>query len=192
MSREALLAALQRDAGQLLDEVRARGTAQAEDLRHEEAAALQRLRDAEQLHRRSLEAGERQTLLARSRRQALAERLAGEERLQQRLYGLARQLLGELAEQEAATLLGALARELPAAAWQQVTVNPREAESARRLFPQAELQLDADLDGGLRVASAGGRILVDNTLEKRLQRGWPDLLPALLRELEVSGAAASG
>jgi len=191
MSRETLLAALRRDAQQLLDELAARGKEQAAALAREGEERLVEMQAKEERRRVELAALERQTALARSRHQALAARLAGEERLQQRLFALARQLLAELATEDSARLLAALAEEIPAAEWHTATVHPRDEEDARRHFPQAQVSGDAAVSGGVRVADRSGRIVVDNTLEKRLARGWPELLPALLRELEVPGAAAS-
>ena len=46
--------------------------------------------------------------------------------------------------------------------------------------------------GGLLACAAGGRLCIDNTLEKRLARGWDDLLPALCRDLEEHAAADPG
>lgn len=188
MSRDALLAALQRDAEQLLSELQAQGASREAELRRETDARRQQQHTAETTRCQTLAAAERQALLTRSRRQALLLRLAGEERLQRRLFALAQSLLGELAAQNPA-LLAALAAELPQTDWQQVTVHPRDLESAQRLFPQARIESDAAISGGFRASAAAGRILVDTTLEKRLARGWPELLPRLLHDLEVSRAA---
>jgi vacuolar-type H+-ATPase subunit E/Vma4 len=39
---------------------------------------------------------------------------------------------------------------------------------------------DDTVSGGLEVTGDAGRICIDNTLEKRLERGWQDLLPILV------------
>lgn len=190
MSRETLLAALRRDARQLLDQLQAQGAARLLALQRETASHLQQLQEDEDRRRRRQAAGERQAQLAQGRRLALAERLRGEERLQQRLWQLARPLLAELATREPEALLAALADELPTAEWQQVAVNPGATALAGRRFPRARISGDAGISGGLRCTSADGRIVVDNTLETRLARGWPELLPLLFATLEADDAAA--
>jgi V/A-type H+-transporting ATPase subunit E len=54
---------------------------------------------------------------------------------------------------------------------------------ARQLFPQAEIVIDEGISGGLVASSADGRITVINTLEKRLERLWPRLVPEILRDV---------
>jgi len=36
-------------------------------------------------------------------------------------------------------------------------------------------------------AADGGRLRIVNTLEKRLERGWPELMPELFREIGKEG-----
>ena len=42
---------------------------------------------------------------------------------------------------------------------------------------------DPAITGGLKVMGGDGRLTVSNTLETRLERAWPDLLPAMVEEL---------
>jgi V/A-type H+-transporting ATPase subunit E len=49
------------------------------------------------------------------------------------------------------------------------------------MFPDAEVIADESISGGLDAATAGGRIRVVNTFEKRLERAWPILLPEMIR-----------
>jgi vacuolar-type H+-ATPase subunit E/Vma4 len=86
----------------------------------------------------------------------------------------------------------ALAGELPAAAWQQVRVHPNDFDQARQTFPNAQVEVDATLAGGLVAVSADGRIVLDNSLTGRLRQAWPGLLPALVTAVctEVNQGAA--
>jgi V/A-type H+-transporting ATPase subunit E len=120
-------------------------------------------------------------------RQSLVEaRLAG------RLHELATKELSWLREQCGSRLLTTLAGELPAAVvWEQVRVSEREVELARQLFPGAQVQGDRSIAAGLVAQSAHGKIMVVNTLEKRLERAWPQLLPEMLRALRRDGENAS-
>lgn len=77
-----------------------------------------------------------------------------------------------------------LAAELPPAAWETVRVNPTDGELAGHLFPTALIEPDPAISGGMEALAEEGRIRVVNTLEKRLERGWPELFPDLLGEAE--------
>lgn len=192
MSRAALLAAMRRDAEQQLAALAEQAEAEITALTERTEAQLRQLRADEEQRRQAAAAQKRQTLLAQGQQRALAERLAGEERLQRRLWEWAEQLLADLAEEAPARLLATLAQELPPGEWQRVTVHPRDLATVRRIFPSASIADDAAIVGGLRVATAQGRIVVDNTLKTRLKHGWPELLPRLLRALEIDDAAAPG
>jgi V/A-type H+-transporting ATPase subunit E len=115
-------------------------------------------------------------------------RLAALGELSERLSRLAVSLLTQLREQQYGELFDALVRELPPYAWETVRVNPEDSAMAGRYFPEAEIVPDPHISGGMEVNGDGGRIRIVNTLEKRLERGWPELLPDLIdvayREIE--------
>lgn len=66
-------------------------------------------------------------------------------------------------------------------------VHPDDQGLARAALPQALIVGDRRITGGLAVKGQGGRMRVDNTLAKRLERAWPELLPKLLSELGQVG-----
>ena len=80
-----------------------------------------------------------------------------------------------------AGLFAALASELPARAWQRVVVNPEDRTAAQTLFPQADVIADAAIAGGMNVQE--GPLRISNTLETRLESAWPEILPALMKEI---------
>jgi len=45
---------------------------------------------------------------------------------------------------------------------------------------------DGTLSGGIKAVTEDDSLTVDNTLEARLERLWPDLLPHLMAELRGS------
>ena len=130
---------------------------------------------------------------ARIEQEVRRDRLLARTALAERLLALATQLLAELGAANREGVWRNAVAELPAAAWQTVTVHPDDAQRARRAFPQAEVKTDPALIGGVIAAAANGRIVVDNSLAGRLVRGWPELLPeltgALERELNEHGPA---
>jgi len=125
----------------------------------------------------------RNSLLAEAQTRAMACRLHAEAGLEERLQGLAAQLLTELAEANRGALWQALCTELPSAEWSKVTVVQADRVLAARAFPAAKIEFDDELAGGLIATSAGGGVRVDNSLGRRLLRFWPDLLPQLMSEL---------
>jgi V/A-type H+-transporting ATPase subunit E len=100
--------------------------------------------------------------------------------LSERLSRLATSLLPQFREQQYRELFEALVRELPPYAWETVRVNPEDTAMAGRYFPEAKIVPDTRISGGMEVDGDGGRIRIVNTLEKRLERGWPELLPDLI------------
>jgi vacuolar-type H+-ATPase subunit E/Vma4 len=124
----------------------------------------------------------RNSLLAESRMQVMASRLHAEALLDERLQGLASQLLTEFTEKNRDVLWQALCDELPSAEWDKITVSQASQGLAARDFPTAEIELDDAIAGGLIATSSSG-VRVDNSLVCRLRRAWPDLLPQLMSEL---------
>jgi len=183
MGREELLTALRQEGERSLANLR---QTHAAEVAEREAAAQQRrdaLRaDAERDWQQAATL-ERQRCLAAGRRQASALLLAGENELAERLRHQAEQLLPDVAGRDPEALFTACAAELPQLEWARVRVSPRDQKIAARLFPAAEIIPDPALAGGVVAETAGGRVRIDNSLKKRLERGWDDLLPELLAAL---------
>ncbi|NIQ96834.1 MAG: hypothetical protein GWN87_23600 [Desulfuromonadales bacterium] len=156
---------------------------EAERLQTEKEARLEKAREeiAQQLEQaEQSQARERlQQALEKSREIVLD----AEHVLASRCYKLAAGMLGRLGGEDRRLLLRKLAEEIPEASWARVSVNPLDRDAASRLFPQAEIVTDEAISAGLAVSTAGGRIEIDNTLEKRLQRLWPALLPELMQQI---------
>lgn len=183
MGQRELEAALRRDAENQARVVWQRVEAEAEQLRSAATQALDRQRQAAAERRLSESAALRDEALATARKQAQHRRLAAEGELVGRLKLLAEGLLEGLAEAGGAELFARLAAEIPDYPWRQIKIHPRDEACAREAFPGAELLPGAGITAGLEVLSDDGRIQVINTLEKRLEHLWPELLPELLKEL---------
>lgn len=115
--------------------------------------------------------------------QAQLNRLAAELQLAQRLKVLAEGLLEDLNRVGGDALFDRLAAEIPDHPWRLVKVHPRDQQAARERFPRAEVVTSEQISGGLVVQDRQGRVVVINTLQKRLTHLWADLLPQLLAEL---------
>lgn len=119
---------------------------------------------------------------------ARAARAAATVRLADRLLALACGELPTLAAESRGAAFGALAAELPPCRWQLVRVNPGDAALAADHFPEAAVETDPAISGGMEVACEDGRIAVSNSLETRLANAWPDLLPGVLAEIAETGS----
>ncbi|MBJ6725175.1 V-type ATP synthase subunit E family protein [Geomesophilobacter sediminis] len=127
-------------------------------------------------------AAERGRVIATAQGKGALIRLEAESLLAERLFRLAQEALARL-RQDTPSLFEALAAELPSCRWETVRVNPADRELAAAAFPEAQIEAEAGIHGGMVAVAPGGRIRVDNTLEKRLERAWPQLLPRLVQAI---------
>ena len=120
--------------------------------------------------------------------------LKAEKALSDRLFSLAGSCLCKLRDETYFKVFASLARELPTCKWLDVRVNPEDANIARQHFPESQIGSDQNISGGLKVQSEGGKILIDNTFEKRLERSWGDILSLLIHDIyreELTGETLS-
>lgn len=127
--------------------------------------------------------GLRNSLLFEARARSHQRQLHAEAELEARLLLLARRLLPELAGQDRSTMWHLLYEELPEADWSALTVHPADRKLAERHFSAASIDCDENLSGGLIASNADGTVRIDNSLDCRLMRAWPELLPKLMNEL---------
>lgn len=185
MGTEELLAALRLEGERKAREIRDRAEASAQRLREE---AEKRLALVLEAHRHELEArvrSERQRCDAAARRVARLILLKGDDGLARRLWDISVELLPALRDEGYPELFRRLAAELPPREWRTVRVNPQDVDLAAGLFPDADIVADREISGGLVAVSRGEELQVVNTLEKRLERGWPELLPLILKEVDA-------
>lgn len=183
MGSDELLAALRREGESKTRAIREEAEAASARLRGEAVARLALLREEYARQQgRAIEA-ELRAAAAQAERAARCLRLAGDQRLAARLFNLALTLLPRLRDGECGALFARLSGELPPCQWETVRVNPADLEPAGLLFASARIVPDCAISGGLEALAKGGDLRVVNTLEKRLERGWAELLPLLFKEL---------
>ena len=185
MAQQELEAALRREGEKNAHALWRGVEVEAEQLRRETSQRLERQRQAAAVRRQTEIAALQDAALSAARKQAQHCRLKVEDALAQRLKALAQGLLEELASAGRAQLFLSLAAEIPVYPWQLAKVHRRDAAAARNVFPAAEISASEGISAGLEVQSADGRIRIINTLEKRLEHLWPELLPPLLKELRA-------
>ncbi len=103
-------------------------------------------------------------------------------RLSERLYRISQSSLSKLRDRDYQSSFRDMAEELPPLAWKSVRVNPEDARLAQEHFPEAGIVADDSISGGMDVMTDDGKIRVINTLEKRLERVWTDILPHIIKE----------
>lgn len=190
MGRRELLDALQREGQETLTAIAAREEAEEKRLRTDCELRLAELR-REQERQRDLRCQERKlTVVSAAKRQAALVRLRAEHELSLRLLERARLQVMTPGWYDPERLFQGLLAELPTAVWRSVRVNPVFAPLARECFPGTEIVGDPALAGGFRVVSADGSLEIDSTLDKRLERSWPDLLPQLFAGFREESAGA--
>jgi len=180
VSRAGLIRTLRRGAAEETAALWRDTRAEADKLRLEAAHEI----DAERLAAAQQAAATAQRIeqaaTAAAEREARDIRMSARIALAERLHGLAIAELPNLRAQNPEKLFRALAAELPALAWQKVRVNPADETLARQHFPQARVECDTQISGGMETEAEGGRIRVNNTLEARLESAWPELLSGLI------------
>jgi len=134
--------------------------------------------------KRSAAAGEKAArALSDANSAARTHRLVAEKELSDRLYSLAAASLVVLRRPDERSMFASLAAELPPFPWKTVRVNPGDVALAKELFPEAGIVPDDAITGGMDVMTGAGKVRVVNTLEKRLERAWPEVLPEMIRDV---------
>jgi vacuolar-type H+-ATPase subunit E/Vma4 len=183
MGRNELLAALQRDGQEKIAAIRERRTAEEERLRDEIASKIDVLQQEHEVQHELLCSARQRQILAKAGREAAVLRLRAEHALALRLHACACNALSSLYADDTERLFPLLAAELPSMPWQTIWTTPADTSRAAALFPDATIVADAALAGGIKAALAENSLSVDNTLETRLEKLWPDLLPQLLADI---------
>lgn len=181
MGREELIRDLHRKSGKRIKKLWQEAEARAAELRSA------RLKELEQLRAESVEGLEavRERIATPMHHEADCAILAMEDAAMQQLAARLKTMLIErlpgLRQQDYAAVFAALAGEVPANRWEKVRVHPQDVELAGKYFPGAEIAADPGIIGGFIAEDAGNGCKVINTLEKRLERGWPAILPEVLQ-----------
>jgi V/A-type H+-transporting ATPase subunit E len=119
-------------------------------------------------------------ILSEAKQKADAVRLEAEKDMSVRLYHLAASILNNLRDEGYTDVFYSLVKELPFCKCEIVKVNPEDEKIARECFPDSKIITDSSIAGGLEVQAKNGKIRISNTFEKRLERAWMEILPALM------------
>lgn len=183
MGHEQLKAALIRDGAARARALWEAAEQEVADRRRELASAHAHAREDQQQEIEAAIARRRIELLARAGQQCRQTLNAAEQQLLLRLFETASDLLPELRERDRIKTWQRLASELPQQGWDAIRVHPQDQVLAAECYPDLRIEADPAISGGLDVELEAGRIHLDNTLEVRLRRAWPDLSRALIESI---------
>ena len=181
MGREELLQNLRAKGEARSLEIWRQAEAEAARLQREGSLAIEQQREETSAGFERSVAEQTRPILLQAEREARSIRSAARRELAETLYHVACEEVGQLRGKMYPELFAALVAELPPLAWRRVLVAPQDRDLARSHFPEAEVDTDRQLAGGLKAVDQSGRLLVDNSLEKRLERAWPKILPDLVK-----------
>lgn len=184
MGLEELLNTLKKNERQQIDDIWRAAESEAEVLRTQVAETIS---DITKNHASQLTSAcqkSMRTIFSETEIKTREKKLFAYQALDEALKNAAVTQLPLLRQQNYETAFASLVAELPAREWEKIVVNPADLELAAKFFAADIIHADATISGGLLAETANGRIIVDNTLEKRLERKWPHILPDLIAEFE--------
>lgn len=104
--------------------------------------------------------------------------------LEHALLKAATKQLPALRKKNYENVFASLAAEIPDIKWEEIVVNPADSDLAAKFYRAKIIHTEPAISGGLIAIAAEGKIIVDNTFEKRLERQWHHILPAIIANLE--------
>ena len=184
MGLEELINTLKKNEQKQIDDIWQQARTEADSLRKQIAEAIAKITEehADQLAsacRKSV-----RVIVAEAEMMARKKKLFAYQDLDEVLHATAINQLPKLREHGYENVFAQLAKELPDSQWEKLIVNPADMDLAAKFFDKNIVQPDTAINGGLIAVNAGGKIIVDNTFEKRLERQWFHILPELIKRIE--------
>jgi vacuolar-type H+-ATPase subunit E/Vma4 len=183
MSYRELIDALQRECEEKSRKIWQEAEGEAERARADASKRIEEGREGRDRNQSAALKILSESILSEASGRARLSRLLAEKELTDRLYRIARNCLPHLKGEGYKDIFSALVNELPQCEWVVVKVNPQDRRLAEALFPEDEVVSDSAVTGGIEVTEKGGSVRVVNTLEKRLERIWSEILPEITDEV---------
>lgn len=181
MPHPALIDAVRRKTAETAAAVWSDAHAEADRCRDSAHHAVEERRAQRESQLREISAVATRIAVADAERQSRAIRAAARSAVAERLIVLSRLAVANLRDTTYAERFRSLVNELPRRQWLRVVVNPADAQVARAHFAGVEIATDATITGGFTAESPALR--VTNTFEQRLATAWPDLQPAVVKDV---------
>lgn len=100
-----------------------------------------------------------------------------------KIKSIEKKLLFSLRDERYEEVFFNLFNELPHIEWSIVKISPLDKEFAKKYFPQAEIIEEGEITGGFIVISKDGRVMINNTFEKRAEKIRDEALLGIYKEL---------
>lgn len=184
MSHQDLIAALHAQGTEKADQMRRQAEEEEARLAVEAKERLDTLEEEEKLAKLAEEERLRAATVVRTRLEARRLLAAARCHLAERLTALAQDCLSTLRDRQYETTFARLIDEIPSENWSQVRLHPDDAALARKFLPTTPMVEDETIVGGFELTSADGLLRIANTLNKRLEKIWPSLLPKIVEQAE--------
>ena len=182
MSYRELIDALNRECEERARKIWQEAEGEAERARGDASKRLEEAREGRDKSQSSAIMTMTESILSEAANKARITRLVAEKELSDRLYRISLNSLSHLRGEGYKDIFSTLVNELPRCAWEKVLVNPQDRPLAESFFPENEVVADPAVTGGLEVSGKEG-LKVVNTLEKRLERIWTEILPEITEEV---------
>jgi len=184
MGYKELVEALKTEGEEKIRTIRQQAETEVEAIKEKAAKKIEQIRAGHERTQSIAIKDQADAIVLEAAAEVRAIRLRAEKELSDRLYRQALSSLYLLREKRHAEAFDALVKELPHYHWEVIKVNPADVTIAKTLFPSAEIIPDPVITGGLEAMDKDGRIHIINTFEKRIERAWSEILPALIEEIE--------
>ena len=182
MNCEELIESLWQEAEKKISEIIRETDEEENRIAKEALLRISRLREDSQQRCASESEKRTEETLSEVERKARLINIEEDLKLSERLYRISKASLSILRNLDYQVSFRNMAAELPPLSWKTVRVNPEDAGLSLEQFPEAGIITDNSISGGMDVMSDEGKIRVINTLEKRLERAWGDILPLIMKE----------
>jgi vacuolar-type H+-ATPase subunit E/Vma4 len=181
---EELLNTLKKNEQKQIDEIWHAAKSEAEALREQVAEAIDSITRNHNEQLSSACQKSMRSIFSETEIKARAKKLVAYQALDQALQNAAIRQLPVLREHNYELTFKELVDELPGRKWEKVMVSSADLQLAAKFFAVDIIHPDSAISGGLRAVTADGKIIVDNTFEKRLERQWFHIFPAIIAELK--------
>ena len=184
MGLEELLNTLKKNEQKQIDDIWQQARVEADSIRKETAEAIAGITEEHTDQLASACQKSTRAILAESEIKARKKKLFAYKDLDEVLCSTAIRQLPRLREPDYKNVFTQLANELPGNEWGEILVNPSDVDLASKFFNKNIVHPVAAISGGLIAVNGDGRIVVNNSFEKRLETKWPYILPELIKKIE--------
>ena len=184
MGLEKLISTLKENEQKQIDDIWQQARAEADSIRKQIAEAIVKITEEHADQLASACQKSVRSIVAEAETEARKKKLFAYQGLDEVLHATAMKQLPKLRKVNYENVFAQLANELPDSQWERILVNPSDVDLAAKFFNKNIVHPDTAIKAGLVAFNAGGKIVVDNTFAKRLERKWSHILPELIKKIE--------